>query len=1382
MLTNGIIEETRPFRDVAHRIGKLTACLILGAVLLPQVAHSAPNYATTALADNPLAFWQLTETADPSSGAVQANDSSGNGHNGIYGTTSQNAFNGILSPQPPTFQGFTNGQGALQCSAGDATSPVSIPFLNLNTNAVTMTMWINPAGGETASTGLLMNRNGGDAAGFCFGTTLNAFGMAELGYTWNTNAQATWGFNSGLYPASGTWNFVALVVQSNSATIYLCFIDPNTGQTNVLSAINAIAHTPESFSGGNIWLGSDVTAGGGAPDNTRIFAGQISDVAVYTSSLNSDQILALFAAGLGVQGFPPSITQQPLSQYAIAGTKAQLKATGINGTAPISYQWQLNGTNINLLSDSANFTGANSNILTILSASAADTGSYQLILNNAIATTASSNAILTLQTTNLVGEWLDGSAAGTNLLDVSGYSLSTNHGAYFAGSATYVFTNDVPPGKSGQSIFLYNGDTGLVISNSSTLDPAYDDTYDNRINNGITVACWAKGWPGNWNPFLSKYGETTPSPAGGWQLRADAGSHPCWTLRGAGGATNGVALGTADGGNPDDMAASSLTFGNDGVWHFYVGTYNASTGLRDLYVDGTLVASETNTSAYALAAVEHLCIGARDADGSTIANFFTGQLFDVRVYNYALTEPAILQLYGIVPAAVATQPKPVVTFTNSTAQFSIVAAGTAPLTYQWRLNGTNINLLADAANFTGGNSNVLTILSASGADVGAYSVTVSNAFGGGISTNVTLSLVPKLLVGQWFDGGSSLADVSGYQPPGTHDGYDLANGTYSFTNDVPPYKTGSSISLVNDGIGIMNSATGDAAYTNTFDDTINDAMTVAFWAKGYPGNWNPWVSKYGDSGVAPTAGWQLRDSGDNADAAWTMRGTGGTVVLGTPVYGNPEDLRGTIPTADGQWHHYAGTFNAATGERDLYVDGVLSGMETGNQPYTLAADSHVCIGARDQHGGLVGFFTGEIYDVRVYNYSLGSNEIRQIIGFPDPAIVVQPAQAATGYIGLSVQLSAQVTGTTPITNQWQFNGTNITDGSLGGATITGSHSNVLTIANLTSNLQGVFHLIVSNSKGTLISSNSTLTVLPTAAAPGTNLVGAWLAGLPNLADSSGYSPAGAHDGYGVTGTSTPSSAYTFTNDVPPGMGGQALAFNGATGIAISNSSTLDASYTNTFDDTITNAMTVAFWAKGWPSGAWNPWVSKYGESGQGWQLRRNGGTTDSTWTIRGTGGTEDMAGIIGSNDGKWHHYAGTYDATTGERDLYVDGVLSASQTGQGPYTLASSSHLALGARDSGGNNFGNYYGGELYGVRIYNVALSAAQVNSLLLSTNQVAAPPVFGSIIHNGNQFIVNWAGGSLQQATNVTGPWTPTGATSPYTNVISTTNRQMFFRVSSP
>jgi hypothetical protein len=1367
------------------RIGKLAACLLLGVAMLPQSAHSTPNFAAAALADNPVGFWQLTETGDPSGGGLVANDSSGNAHNGVYGTTSRNFFDGLFAPQPPTFVGFTNGQGAVQTAATDANSPVSVPLLNLNTNTVTISMWINPGGGETAFAGLFMNRYtaGNGAAGLGFGGTLDAFGMAELGYTWNTNSATTYNFNSGLFPLANNWNFVVLVIQPTSATIYLCFID-GLGRTNVLSAVNPIAHTPEAFGSGNTWLGSDVTAGGGAPDATRVFSGTISDVAVYNSSLTSDQVLALFAAGLGVQGFPPTITTQPQSQYAIAGSKTRLTAGGVNGTSPISYQWTLNGTNISLLSDSANFTGANSNVLTILSPAAKDAGTYQLLLTNSIGFAVSSNATITIQATNLVGEWLDGSTAGTNLLNVSTFSLATNHGAYFVGGATYVFTNDVPAGKTGQSLFLYNGDTGLAVSNTSTLDPNYDDVFDNRIDNAITVTCWAKGWPANWNPFVSKYGETTPSPAGGWQLRADAGNHPCWTLRGDGGV--------------DDMSATSLTFGNDGVWHFYAGTYDASTGLRKLYVDGAYVMSETNQTPYAMAPVEHLCIGARDANGSTIANFFTGELYDVRVFNYALSQAPLDNLYGQIPVSIVTQPKPTTTFPNSPAQFSVTVAGTPPLAYQWRLNGTNISLLLDSANFTGGNSNILTILSATAADLGAYSVTITNAYGGALSTNANLTIVPKALVGQWFNGTNTLAEVSGFQPPGTHDGFDATGaGHYGFTNDVPLGRTGASLVLSggDTAIAVSNSSTLDAAYTNTFDDTVNGAISVAFWAKGYPTGWNYLVSKNGDSG-SPNTGWTVRRDGwgnANGGACFSMRGltSEGTMLLGVPpTFGDKDDLGSTVGGADGAWHHYCGVYSQSTGIRSLYVDTVLVAQETGEGHYLTAPAEHLVFGNIDQDPGnnykAGAFLNAEFYDVRIYNYDLSSNEVFILGSVPDPSILIEPPAALTAYVGVSRSISFTEKGYSPLTNQWQFNGTNLVNGPFLGATIIGANSNVLTIVNPTTNLQGVFRVVVSDAANTTISSNSVLTVLSTVPAPGgTNIIGAWLAGSATLADVSGYSPAGVHDAYGITGTSTPTSSYgAFTSDIPPGMGGKSLAFTGTSGLAISNSSTLDASYTNTFDEGITNGggVTVTVWAKGWP-GQWNPWVSKFGESGVGWQLRSGPGNA-ATWTVRGTGGNDDMIGSINSNDGQWHNYTGTWNATTGERDLYVDGVLSATQIDPNlSYTESQSSHLALGTRDAGGNAFGNYYGGELYGVRIYDLVLTQPQINSLLVSTNSAVSIPVLPVPIRNGNQLVFSWTTGTLQQATNVTGPWSPTGATSPYTNIITSTNApRMFYRLSNP
>ena len=981
----------------------------------------------------------------------------------------------------------------------------------------------------------------------------------------------------------------------------------------------------------------------------------------------------------------------------------------------------------------------------------------------------------------LVGQWF----TTNTLADVSGYTPAGTHDGYdVAGTGSYVFTNDVPPNKIGQSLLLFNGDTGIAIANSSINDGAYVNTFDEGLTNAMTVALWAKGWPSGWNPFVSKFGEGP-----GWQLRNDGANNvsPCWTVRGIG--TNSfVTLGTAVYNNPEDLAATGFTFGNDGAWHLYVGTFDAATGMVNLYVDGVLGASSVSNGVYNVSSDSRLCIGAKDAHG-TPGNYFTGQVYDVRVYNYAISAATVLYWYGVISPTVTLQPKSVGVFNGSAAQFTANASGTPPLTYQWQLNGTNVNLLPDSGNFTGATSNKLTVLSVSTNDVGSYHLVVTSTLGYGTATssNASLNIVQKSLVGQWFTNGT-LNDLSGYTPAGTHDGYAVGGANYSFTADVPPGLPGQSLSLStgDSAIAITNSSTADATYTNTFDQ---NTFTVAFWAKGRGngGKWDQWVSKGGfenDISGNDNVGWDVGTEAWSQFLVFTMEGSdqgGITYTLGDGLWGNniQECNPQGLPGDDVNWHHYAATYSVATGVRCIYFDGALVSQQNGNAQYSSAAVQHFVIGGMEQiANGFVAFTTSSMYDVRFYNYDLTASQVLALL--PPPYISLQPFQSRNTYVGVTTYIGATVTTFgKATTNQWQLNGTNLVDGPFGGAIISGAtSSSTLTIANMTTNLAGVYCLVVAYAGGQTISSNSTITVLQPGPIPTTNLVGAWLTGATNLADFSGYQPAGTHDGYGVTNDGTAGSNFVFTNDVPPGTTGHSLWLLGNTGIAISNSCALDASYTNTFDDTInTNGMTVAFWAKGIPGG-WNPWVSKYGESGQGWQLRVNNGGIPC-WTMRGPGG-DDMTSTLGNNDGGWHNYAGTYDPIAGVRNLYVDGMLAATESGQGALNAATSSHLAVGARDSGGNSFGSYFTGEIYGVRIYDAALTEAQVNYQLLPT-AVSAPVFSSPPVLNGNQLVVTWTGGSLLQATNITGPWTPTGATSPFTNNV-TTHPQMFYRVSNP
>ena len=64
-----------------------------------------------------------------------------------------------------------------------------------------------------------------------------------------------------------------------------------------------------------------------------------------------------------------------------------------------------------------------------------------------------------------------------------------------------------------------------------------------------------------------------------------------------------------------------------------------------------------------------------------------------------------------------------------------------------------------------------------------------------------------------------------------------------------------------------------------------------------------------------------------------------------------------------------------------------------------------------------------------------------------------------------------------------------------------------------------------------------------------------------------------------------------------------------------------------------------------------------------------------------------------------------------------------------------------------------------------------------------VPKTPAFNPPIHIGNQLVLSWSNGTLQQSTNLLGPWIPTpGASSPFTNDVSTNGPRMFYRISNP
>ncbi len=129
---------------------------------------------------------------------------------------------------------------------------------------------------------------------------------------------------------------------------------------------------------------------------------------------------------------PPYMLVQPTNQTVYAGMNATFNVVAI-GTAPLNFQWRLNGTN---LTDGGNLVGSSTSILGIANVTAANAGTYSVIITNLLGTTTSTGAVLTVASPPMISNVTCNPDGSMTL------SLST---APYLSSRILMTTNLVPP-------------------------------------------------------------------------------------------------------------------------------------------------------------------------------------------------------------------------------------------------------------------------------------------------------------------------------------------------------------------------------------------------------------------------------------------------------------------------------------------------------------------------------------------------------------------------------------------------------------------------------------------------------------------------------------------------------------------------------------------------------------------------------------------------------------------------------------------------------------------------------------------------------------------------------------------------------------------------
>jgi hypothetical protein len=239
-----------------------------------------------------------------------------------------------------------------------------------------------------------------------------ATGTAPLSYQWRKNGTNIAGATSSSYttPAtattdSGSTFSVVITNSAGSVTSNNAVLNVNpastapsittqpanqavtAGQTASFS-VSATGTAPMTYQ----WRknGSNVTGATSSsyttPPTTTADSGSAFSVVISNSGGNVTSNNAMLTVNQsGPQG--PSITTQPANQTVTAGQTATFSVVA-NGTAPLSYQWRMNGTNIN---------GATGSSYTTSTTTTAMSGeSFSVVVTNSAASVTSSNATLTV--------------------------------------------------------------------------------------------------------------------------------------------------------------------------------------------------------------------------------------------------------------------------------------------------------------------------------------------------------------------------------------------------------------------------------------------------------------------------------------------------------------------------------------------------------------------------------------------------------------------------------------------------------------------------------------------------------------------------------------------------------------------------------------------------------------------------------------------------------------------------------------------------------------------------------------------------------------------------------------------------------------------------
>ncbi len=213
-------------------------------------------------------------------------------------------------------------------------------------------------------------------------------------------------------------NFLLPVFGSNAVPVAPSIATQPLSQTNNVGTpadffISATGTTPLAYQ----WLFNGTNLPGSTATNHAIASVQLTNAGNYACIVtniagSATSLVATLTVVVPLTNTPPTITTNPASLNIASGATANFSVTA-TGTAPLSYQWRFNGTNISATATNSTFA--------IVNAQTNDSGPYTVIVTNIAGAATSTVASLTVTSappvaaaTNIVISQIYGGGGNTN--------------------------------------------------------------------------------------------------------------------------------------------------------------------------------------------------------------------------------------------------------------------------------------------------------------------------------------------------------------------------------------------------------------------------------------------------------------------------------------------------------------------------------------------------------------------------------------------------------------------------------------------------------------------------------------------------------------------------------------------------------------------------------------------------------------------------------------------------------------------------------------------------------------------------------------------------------------------------------------------------------